>query len=358
MPGFDYGNARVRAMRSRLLSRREMELLAEAGTLKGFIAGLTKTAYRKAIEAALAHASGMESISQALREDLSDTLGVVRHFYSEEAEENVALVLLAYDIQNLKAILRGLSRNVSARDILIALIPIGMIDYRALSDLAHAPHARAAVDLLASMGLPLAQPLIELRIELPGADISRMELALDQWLFRQAGKFLKETSQQKSVLSSAFNLEADLINLLTVLRFVHAPHERKLLQEWLGKEDLELAFVGPGKIAFTTLLQAGSQDTLEAAVTSLAETPYGPYLRAGMESFTRSGRLSDLEKQLRHFRLIWLSQQIARDPLGIGVVLGYFALKVNEIGNLRWIAQGINLGLDSKAIRSELALLS
>jgi vacuolar-type H+-ATPase subunit C/Vma6 len=68
--------------------------------------------------------------------------------------------------------------------------------------------------------------------------------------------------------------------------------------------------------------------------------------------------LSDLEKRIRYFRLTWLSQQIARDPLGIGVVLGYFSEKVNEIGNLRWIAQGINLGLDSNAIRSELVLLS
>jgi V/A-type H+/Na+-transporting ATPase subunit C len=358
MPGFDYGNARLRTMRSRLLSRREMELLSEAGTLKGFIAGLTKTAYRKAVEAALAHASGMESISQALREDLSDTLGVVRRFYLEEAGENVALILLAYDIQNLKAVLRGLARNLSARDILSALIPIGMIEYAAFANLAHAPHPRAAVDLLATMGVPLAQPLVELRTEQPGAEVSRMELALDQWMFQQARKFLQETSQQRSVLASAFDLEADLTNLLTVLRFAHAPHERKLLHEWLGREDLELAFVTPGRIPVVMLIEAGSQDTLEAAVNALAETPFGPYLRAGMDSFRQSGRLSDLEKRIRYFRLTWLSQQIARDPLGIGVVLGYFSEKVNEIGNLRWIAQGINLGLDSNAIRSELVLLS
>lgn len=358
MPGFDYGNARLRTMRSRLLSRREIELLVEAGTLKGFIAGLTKTAYRKAVEAALAHASGMESISQALREDMSDTLGAARHFYIEEAGENVALILLAYDIQNLKTVLRGLARNVSARDILSALIPIGTIEYAAFANLAHAPHPRAAVDLLASLGVPLAQPLVELRTELPGAEVSRMELALDQWLFQQARKFLQETSQQRSVLASAFDLEADLTNLLTVLRFAHAPHERKLLHEWLGREDLELILVMPGRIPITKLIEAGSQETLEAAVNALAETPYGPSLRDGMDSFSKSSRLSDLEKRIRHFRLTWLSQQITRDPLGIGVVLGYFAEKVNEIGNLRWIAQGINLGLDSLAIRSELVLLS
>jgi vacuolar-type H+-ATPase subunit C/Vma6 len=48
---------------------------------------------------------------------------------------------------------------------------------------------------------------------------------------------------------------------------------------------------------------------------------------------------------------------IPKDPLGIGVVLGYLALKLNEIRNLRWIAHGINSGLPVKIIRSELVKL-
>jgi len=35
-------------------------------------------------------------------------------------------------------------------------------------------------------------------------------------------------------------------------------------------------------------------------------------------------------------------------------VLGYSALKVNEVGNLRWIAQGTNLGLNAESIRASL----
>jgi vacuolar-type H+-ATPase subunit C/Vma6 len=40
--------------------------------------------------------------------------------------------------------------------------------------------------------------------------------------------------------------------------------------------------------------------------------------------------------------------------LGIGVLLGFLALKTNEIGNIRWVAQGINMGLKAEAIRAEL----
>ena len=54
MSDYDYGNARLRAMKSRLLSWRELETLINIDNLQGLIAALTKTAYRKPVEAALA----------------------------------------------------------------------------------------------------------------------------------------------------------------------------------------------------------------------------------------------------------------------------------------------------------------
>jgi vacuolar-type H+-ATPase subunit C/Vma6 len=40
------------------------------------------------------------------------------------------------------------------------------------------------------------------------------------------------------------------------------------------------------------------------------------------------------------------------------VTLGYIALKVNEIGNLRWIAHGLGLGLAPDAIKADLELVT
>ena len=93
---------------------------------------------------------------------------------------------------------------------------------------------------------------------------------------------------------------------------------------------------------------------MEAAVEILARAPYEPPLRAGLGAYMRSARLGEFEGHLRGFRLRWMARLIATDPLGIGVPLGYSALKVNEVANLRWVAQGINLGLDADAITAEL----
>jgi vacuolar-type H+-ATPase subunit C/Vma6 len=64
--------------------------------------------------------------------------------------------------------------------------------------------------------------------------------------------------------------------------------------------------------------------------------------------------LSVFERHLKRQRLKWMSGAMVKDPLGIGVPTGYLALKVNEVNNLGWIAQGIHMGLKAENIRTEL----
>jgi vacuolar-type H+-ATPase subunit C/Vma6 len=152
-------------------------------------------------------------------------------------------------------------------------------------------------------------------------------------------------------------VDADLSNLATVLRFAQNPAERDLLRERFEDGDLAHLFLGPGQLPYALLERAGYQDTVEAATALLAGTPYETPLHAGLAEYARSGRLSDMERALRRFRLAWMAGQIPKDPLGIGVVLGYVALKVNEVNNIRWIAQGINQGLPVEAIRAGVELV-
>lgn len=357
MADYDYGNARLRVMRARLLGRRELEALAEAGSLPGLIAALTKTVYQKSVEAALTRAAGLQCIDEALRSGLVSAIGKIRGFYTDEAARMVVIVLRMYDIHNLKVILRGLSKHVPPGEILPLLLPVGELDASILRELVQLNNPREAIDLLASMGLPFALPLLNLRAEVPGAETIEMELALEKWYYEKARQTLRKETGLADPLSHALALEADLTNALTALRFAHSPHERSLLRERLGTDEIEHLFVGPGRVSFALFAGACKQDTVSAAVETLAGTHLEPALRRGLTAYARSNRLSDIEKQLRRYRLAWMAEQITKDPLGIGVVLGYVALKVNEIGNLRWIAQGINLGLKADAIRAELEVV-
>ena len=357
MADYDYGNARVRVMKSRLLSQRELEILTDSGSLQGLIAALTRTGYDKAIESALTHSTGMQCIDDALKNDLISVIGKMRGFYEESAGKMTSLFLRMYDIRNLKAILRGLSMNAPAGDILSVLFPLGELDANILNTLARLNNPREAADLLASMGLPFAAPLLKVRAEFPGAGTFAMEIALDRWYFADAAKILKDEADKHDALTSTLTLEADIINVLTALRFAQSPAERERIHEQLGTGEMARMFIQPSRIPIETLEGASRQDQVSSAVESLAATTLAPALRAGLEKYNASHRLSDIERQLKHYQLKWLARQIARDPLGIGVVLGYVALKVNEVGNIRWIAHGINLGLPLDSIRADLETL-
>jgi len=340
-------------MKSRLLTQRELEALAEAGSLQGLISSLAKSVYHKSVEMALVRASGLECIVQALHMDLIDTLGKAQNFYIDDARRMVALALRPYDIHNIKTILRGLARNVAPAEIVPALLPVGELKYAVLTDLARAPGPRAAIDMLVSMNEPIAKPLIELRLQRPGAEVHEMELALDQWHYREAMDYLKSAPPAAEILGEALKLDADIENLLSMLRFVREPEERRHLQERLGG-DLTDLLVTAGRLQPAQLVRLGNLDSIEAAVESLETTRFRPAIQTGMQAYKQTGRLSEFETHLKRFRLSWLSKLIYKDTLGIGVFLGYLGLKINEINNLRWITHGINLGLNAGDIKAEL----
>lgn len=358
MPDYEYGNARLRVMKARLLSKHELESLAEAGSLQGLIAALTKTVYQKSIEAALTRGAGMYCIDEALKTDLVNAVGKIRGFYRDGAGRMVMLFLRGYDIHNLKAILRGLSKNAPAGNILNVLLPVGELPGSLLRQLAQLNSPSEAIDQLASMGVLFAGPLLNQRAESPGSETFDMELALDQWYYEQVCQTLRGETGMVDTLSAALVLEADLINTLTVLRFAQFPHERDALRDRLGTAEIEPLLIGPGHIPLEVLASAFRQDTVAAAVETLSGTAYAPALRAGLDVFTHSNRLSDIERHMKRYRLQWMAGQVTQDPLGIGVVLGYVALKINEINNIRWIAQGIYLGLSVQGIRAELEMVS
>lgn len=339
-------------MKSRLLSRQELDALSEAGNMRALIAALAKTPYRRPLEAALVHLAGREAVLRAVRDDLETTLASIRQFYRGDAADKVGIVLRVYDVRNVKALLRGLSSHATPDEIRSSLLPVGELSGDVLSELAQAANPRVAIDLLASMALPFAAPLLRLRAERPGATTLEMELRLDQWYFQQAFDTLQEEADE--TLLAALHLEADLINLLSILRLASMPEEQEALQKALGAEELERLFVGPGRIPANLLVRAASQETVHEVVDLLEQTAYAAPLAAGMDAYRQTGRLSSFERQLYRFRLVRLARLIARHPLGIGVVLGYLAVKTNEVNDLRWIANGIHLSMRPEKIRAEL----
>ncbi|HXV99576.1 MAG TPA: V-type ATPase subunit, partial [Anaerolineae bacterium] len=72
--GYDYGNARLRAMRSRLLKEADYSNLLAKGNLEELINALAETPYKEDIEIALTRRAGVQCIFEAVRANLTRTL--------------------------------------------------------------------------------------------------------------------------------------------------------------------------------------------------------------------------------------------------------------------------------------------
>lgn len=343
-------------MKSRLLALSELEALSESGNVRTLVAAMVKTPYRPALEAALVRFSGSEAIVWATRDDLQRTVAQVRRFYRGAAAEKIAIILRAYDVRNLRTVLRELSSQAAPDELGPALWPAFELSFEMLHELAQVAGPRPAIDLLASMGSPYARPLVHLRAERPGAGAQEMELRLEQWYFKQAFDALSERADE--TLEAALRLDADLTNLHTVLRLVASPEEQAALETWLGGNDVRRLFVGPGRLTYDFLAHVATQSSLGKAVTLLSETPYEGALASGLEAYRQNGRLSSFERELYRLRLRQHAHLITRQPLGVGVVLGYLALKMNEVNNLRWIANSIAMAVKPDGIRAELVRAS
>jgi len=351
MSGFDYGNARLRAMKSRLLSRSTLEELCQAGSVQGLITALVDTAYREAVQAELVRLTGMECLAAALRNDLVATLGNARRFFTGSEGELAALVLRRYDVHNLKTVLRGLARQAPANEILAGILPIGDLRSPDLTELARTADVRAAIDLIATWRLPAAQPLLDLRAARPGAELFDMEVVLDRWHFHRA---FQGVGREDTVLSESLTLEADIANIMTALRLVGAPESASILRDRFGADSVTALFVGPESVLFALLVQVARQELVPRAIELLAGTRYGPTLVSASEAYAASHRLSVFERALMQQRLLHAAGLIVRDPLGIGVLLGYVALKTNEVANIRAITQGLMLAEKPDRIQAEL----
>lgn len=352
MADFDYGNARLHAMKSRLLSRQTLEELAGVGSHATLISALTKTGYQEAIEVALVQFSGMEALNRARHTDLVNTIGKVRRFYHGNAADLVSWVLCRYDVDNVKTILRGLSQHVPADEVLSGTIPVGQLLPADLARLIRSANPRDAIDLLATWRIPLSQSLLALRAERPGAGLFEMELALESWYYRAAMR--AADAHGSASLRAALRLDADVTNILTALRLVGLTEATAFLRQRFNADDARPLLVGPGNIPLELLVEAAAQSSIRRAVNKLDDTPFGPMLAESFSQHAATGRLSEFEvilarRQLRHANSLLFS-----DPLGIGVMIGYLALKRVETNNLHRIALGVDMSEDPDRIRAEL----
>ncbi len=346
---YDYGNTRLRAQISRLLDIQTLEAFADLRSLESLISALTRTAYKESIETALTFAHGYSCLQEAINLELRNLVHALTRYYEGDALKKIHLIFLRDDVLNIKAILRGIFYENHVEEIIKSFSSLGTIPEVVLRQLAQSQDINEAINRMIIYSLPMALVLLDLRSRHGDLSFPQIELELEKWYFSQGLAETRMNTENCRIMKKAFAIEADIVNLNTVLRFIASNAELAS-----KPQDMDRHFVPSGNISDRTLLKMMKRDLIEESVRDLFKTGYGKFLRVALDCYHETHLLSEFENQIRMYALEWSANLPKLYPLGIGVALGFIALKKSEIKNIRWIAHGIQAGFPPSEIKEKM----
>ena len=349
MGDYAYINARVRALRGDLLDQRAYEQLLVQPDIPSARDCLARTVYGKRV-GDIPGGAPIMVLEEWLREEWSRTVSKLHRMTEGRSREHLEVVLGRWEVENIKAILRGKRADIGISEILATVLPTGLFDGPALAELARQPSIQAIVDLLTTWRSHYARPLREaLRAHRELKGLEPLELALDHYYFEDAMRRLEEGNHSALLLRKLIGLLIDRVNLLTAFKiFSGGATSRSEIPNYFIKGGIHL----PIQVYDALVRAQGLMEVIEV----IRKTPYSSSVK-GLEGEQRGIPSSlRLERGLDQIILERVRAMGSSDPLGIGLLVGYLLQKYHEVGNLRMILRAKAYGMYSEDVRSLLVM--
>lgn len=338
MGDFDYINARIKVMKARLLPPQRLEEFLQAPDLDAVIQAVADTPYNIELQEALTRFTGVRAVDEALSQNFYHTTRRILSFADGAPRRQIEVVLLRYDLQNLRAIVRGRHTGRAEEEILATLYPGGMLSEVKLRELLQQPDLRAMADTLVTWMHPLGRALRE------GVDAAQrsgslldVEMALDRAYAQYGLRVADGEADGETTFRRFLSAEVTATNVKTALKL------RRMKD--LTREERQRFFILGGSVSLDRFLTLADPQSSAADVAALRL--FGVEL-TGTESLLEMERAID-----RGFQRM-AAQMYLGDPLGLDVVIGYLTRKAAEVSNLRVIAHTKLLGLSAEAARQEI----
>ncbi|MBS3973637.1 MAG: V-type ATPase subunit [Actinobacteria bacterium] len=347
---YGYGNTRIRAMHSRLLSRQFIEGLLGISDIRGLVQSLSGTEYGPDLNEIAIHGLDATNVDIALTNNMVRTYGRVIDFLNPEARYLVATLLGRWDVFNIKTILRAKHLGLDAKDILQGVLPVGSLGPIDVGALAGLEDLKAVIDTIVTWELPFAAPLREGFAEFTEkGELAAMELALDKYYASWAGQRLRKRRANIRTARKILAIQMDVSNLVMVFRLQYANVDAPVAE----------SFFLPGGLIISQKLynELSRMSDIDEVLSRLKKTPYGSALNDVAMLYLEHNSISVFERALED-KLARHAVSLARgDLLGIGVTISYLWAKQNEITNIRIIAKGKTVGMPIERVRKELILV-
>jgi V/A-type H+/Na+-transporting ATPase subunit C len=318
----DYGyiNARVRGLKSKLLAPEFYNEALNATDFKAFMATLGQSPYGRDIEEAQARAEGLKALDVALARNFYTSAQSISGFSDGQAGQLVALLLLRYDLANIKTIARAKHAGRNLEDIQASLFPAGALKPAILDTIAAGSDMAGVAQLLLASPTPLRGAFARAAANYQtDKDLYKLELELDRAYFNLLSDQLDDAKAPADFVRY-MRREVDATNLRTALKLRSA-----------GASPSDELFISGGKEITRALFDSIVNDKGSSTIQGLGSTSFATAAEATS--------LAQAEDAIRNV-LGQNARRIAADPLDIGVVANFLRLKEAETAKLRLLGRG------------------
>ena len=341
MGDFSYINARVKVMKSHLLPPNRVLEFFGAQDLEAFIQALSDTPYNMELQEALSRFRGTRAVDEALAQNFYRATRRILSFADGSPRLQIEVVLLRYDLQNIRAIVRGRHTGRSEEEILATLYPGGLLSEVKLRELLQQPDLRAIADTLVTWMHPLGRAVRQgVEAAQRSESLLDIEIALDRAYAQYGLRVADGEGGGEATFRRFLQAQITATNVKTALKL-------RLMRE-LSREERARFYILGGGVSLDRFL------TVADPMSSISELAGLPLLGAQL---TGTESLLEMERAIDRAFQRMAAQMYLGDPLALGVVIGYLTRKAAEVSNLRVIAHAKLLGISEDVAREEIVVV-
>jgi len=334
--GYAALNARVRVMYSTLFTPQKMAELYEAVDFNALINLLKNTEYGPYLDKAKDKDLSPRRAAFQIRGRLTDAYYSIIHMAPEHARPLLEQRFRYFEVDNLKAVLRGIVAGASWDRVRFVLFPLGKETILPAQEMVEAGNMAAAVELL--RGTPYYETLsYAMKRFSTEQNIFPLEVALGLFYWRGLWKLVNQLpSQDRTAALRIIGPEVDTNNLMWAIRYrvYHHLSEEEMINYTLPfgyrvrDEDIRAIAAGADIPQIVKRIYPNITD-----IDSLLLEP-------------RQG-LPELELQLKRYVMRQCMSAFVGTPFNIGLPLAYLELIEMEI-------QDLTVLLEAKSVKRPL----
>ncbi len=341
---YAYIYAKIRALSSNLLHLADYEQLLNTTTAEEYLRVLSTLGYEETINDLLADTGGslptLRQFDRALTWQLTHQMKkLITSAVPPKTREFISIYLDKYYFESLKAIIESRLAQIPSDRVKPFVLVAKPEQEEKLYQLLEIENMSLLLDALPS-DLQEQLAFLQDTDQLSDQMIPKVESMIDRYFFQQVWRKSSQLSgYDRANVRKIVGLQIDLINIEILLRSKILKVSSEQVEDMLIPIYYRIKDILPTMLNLRTALEV---------LNVLHDTVYQEVTDRIREHYEQRHSLQGFQRRIKEFYLVQIQRSIRGNAFHAGLLIGFLALKENELRNLRIIYEGIleNLGKD------------